>query len=240
MSLGPGFYTKLIQMSSELGLNPEDVLAMMEIESGLNPHVSSKMSEKVGTAGLTQLIPSVRRQVGFTGTRDEFMALSGEDQLPYIKRYFEKMVQQNGGPFKSAAQMYVANLWPIALSYPRVRANDPNAIVISSHPAPGGKVPIDFEIKAYYGNKGLDVDNDGNITLGDLSKVIQRAKGYRSYKDAVVQLRATPGIDLTNKMPIAQNDNDDVISRIDHFLDQLLLAVAEQNIPPILKQSAKK
>jgi hypothetical protein len=36
-NLGPNFYPKLVQISSELGMRPEDLLAVMTSESGLNP-----------------------------------------------------------------------------------------------------------------------------------------------------------------------------------------------------------
>jgi hypothetical protein len=232
MSLGPNFYTRLAQMSNSLGLNPEDVLAIMQLESGLNPQVSSK------AVGLTQFLPGSLRGVGFRGTTEDFRQLSGEEQLPYIERYFRTQLSLNGGPFKSAAQMYVANLWPLALSYPDVKANNPNAVIISSHPEPNSHrtVSIPYEIKAYYANRGLDLDQDGKITLGDLEKFLNKVKTYANYKQKLSEFYAT-----TKTQPSAiKPENEDFLSKLEKFLDQLLSSLASQKQLSIKKSAKKK
>jgi hypothetical protein len=232
MALGPNFYIKLAQMSNSLGLKPEDVLAIMQLESGLNPQVPSK------AVGLTQFLPSSLRGVGFRGSPDDFRQLSGEEQLPYIERYFRTQLSLNGGPFKSAAQMYVANLWPLALSYPDVKANNPNAIIISSHPEPNPHrtVSIDFEIKAYYANRGLDLDQDGKITLGDLEKFLNKVKTYANYKQKLSEFYAATKSQPTTISP----GNEDFLSKLEKFLDQLLSSLASQKQLSIKKYAKKK
>ena len=232
MPLGSNFYTKLAQMSNSLGLKPEDVLAMMQIESNINPQIPSK------AVGLTQFLPSSLRGVGFHGSPEDFRQLSGEEQLPYIERYFRTQLSLNGGPFKSAAQMYVANLWPLALSYPDVRANNPNAVIISSHPEPNPHrtVSIAYEIKSYYANRGLDLDKDGKITLGDLEKFINKVKTYSNYKQKLSEFYTA-----TKTQPSAvKPENEDFLSQLEKFLDQLLSSLASQKQLSIKKSAKKK
>ena len=53
-NLGPNFYPKLVQVASELGMKPEDLIAVMVSESGLNP---SAYESKFKGAGLVGFMP---------------------------------------------------------------------------------------------------------------------------------------------------------------------------------------
>jgi hypothetical protein len=97
------------------------------------------------------------------------------------------MNRYNKSPFTSATQYYVANFVPAALKIPGVKNNIPSTIIASENPEephiPG--VSIEYEMKIYNANKGLDFDHDGNITLGDLDHVLKNVRNQSKYKEAV-------------------------------------------------------
>src|SRR5579885_1376654 len=112
-NLGANFYPKLVQISNELGMKPEDLLAVMTSESGINP---SAYESKFHGSGLLGFMPDTLKGLGFKGSWNDFINLTGEDQLDYVKKLVQNNMSLNEGrPFTSAAQYYTANLWPIAL-----------------------------------------------------------------------------------------------------------------------------
>lgn len=187
-SLGPEFYKKLVEMSNELGMKPEDILNVMAVESGLNP---SAHNQNGNASGLVQVMPSTLKGIGFKGTHSDFRNLKAEQQLDYIKQLIRSNIKYNGGPFKSAAQYYVSNFIPAALKIPGIKNEIPSTIIVARNPevAHVPHVDIATEAKYYMANKGLDVDNDGAITFGDIQRVLaQKAKG-KDYQQALMDLK---------------------------------------------------
>jgi hypothetical protein len=156
------FFVRLNEMSNRLNVSPKDMLAIMYLESGLDPNV---VNPKFSARGLTQIEPYVLKNLGWKGSYNEFGKLPAIEQLPYIEKYF-KNVMGNSGKIHSATQLYVANFWPAALHNPDVMKGDPSAIILD-----GAKYP-----KEYDANKGLDVDKDGKITYGDLMRMVNGKK----------------------------------------------------------------
>lgn len=160
-NLSNEFFVKLNAMCQRLGINPKDMLTTMQLESGLNPHaINPKFPER----GLTQIYNL--KGVGWNGTKDEFAALSAEDQLPYIERYFEQNLKYKP---KSATQFYIVNLLPAYANSPGVINEDPNTVLIDKANDNNPKTR-----NFYSANRWLDTDNDGKITYGDLEKIINR------------------------------------------------------------------
>ena len=229
--LGSNFYIKLNAMCGRLGINPKDMLAIMYLESALDPNIIGHDSKgKQYTArGLTQLLPSSLKTVGWTGTSDEFGRLSGEEQLPYIERYFRNI--KHTGKFNSAAQLYIANLWPAALSDPAVMQGDPDAVIIDSEKYP----------REYHDNKGLDVDKDGKIRYGDLAKMMGSKKNTLDRN----------GVYAKFDQSINGNGNDNnqkqeepgilasLYNKIEHWIDGLIGSTAETFPQPISKYGSQ-
>jgi hypothetical protein len=197
-NLGAGFYPKLLQMTSELGMSPEDLLATMVSESGIDPSAHNPK----GASGLIQFMPPSLKGVGYKGTPEEFRQTSGEEQLQYIKRYIQDKMKYNGGPFKSAAQYYVANFWPVALKLPGIQNQDPNTVIVSGHPERdasgkwskkyldiGTKISADFEALAYRGNTLFDKNKKGYITYGDMITQTDQNKRNPIYQKALAELK---------------------------------------------------
>lgn len=156
------FFVRLNEMCNRLKVKPEDMLAIMYLESGLDPNVANP---KFTARGLTQIEPYILKNLGWKGSYNEFGKLNAIDQLPYIEKYFRNVLGK-AGQVRSPTQLYIANFWPAALRNPDVMKGDPSAVIVDS-----AKYP-----KEYHDNKGLDVDKDGKITYGDLMRLVNGKK----------------------------------------------------------------
>lgn len=192
-------------MTSELGMKPEDLLATMVSESG----IQSDAHNPGGASGLIQFRPESLKGVGYQGTPAEFRQTSGEEQLQYIKRYIQDKMKYNGGPFKSGAQYYVANFWPVALKLPGVQNEDPSTRIVEGNPERdasgkyskkyldiGIKISANYESIAYKGNTLFDKGKKGYITYGDMQAQVEQNKRSATYQKAITAMR-----DSTNYQP---------------------------------------
>lgn len=205
-NLGSNFYPKLVRIASELGMKPEDILAIMVSESGLNP---SSVEHKYKGSGLIGFMPSTLKNLGFKGTWEDFTNVSGEDQLDYVKKYISNSIQFNGAPFKSAAQYYVANFWPVALKLPGIKAEDPQTVFVEENPPVvrtsdgrryskkyydiGFKIDPKQERSAYMDNKLFHGSTPGAITYGDMVRQVERNRSNPLYQQAMHAMHDTTG-----------------------------------------------
>ena len=81
-NLGSNFYNKLLKITSELQMKPEDLLCIMVSESGINP---SALNPNGKAAGLIQFMPSTLKGLGYKGDYKDFLKLNGESQLYWVK-----------------------------------------------------------------------------------------------------------------------------------------------------------
>lgn len=248
-NLGSNFYPKLVQMTSELGMKPEDLLAIMVSESGIRPDAGKSGS----AAGLIQFISGTLPGTGFKGNTDDFRQLSGEAQLPYIKRYIEGVMQKNGGPFTSAAKYYVANFIPEALKLPGIRRNDPSCRFVEENPETvtdphsgrvyskkyyeiGDRITPQEERGWYKDNPLFHGSVPGAITYGDMIKQVEKNKRNPIYQKALMAMNQSTGYqpNLDSATPGApQPEEDKGIA----FLKQLHQRnnpspIASNNTPP--------
>lgn len=193
--LGPKFYKRLLEISRELSIPPEFLLTVMNMESGLNPHIGGK------ALGLVQILPKYLKNVGWQGSADEFVNQPAYKQLEYVKNLIKSNMKFNGGPFKSVTQYYVSNFLPLALKLPGVQAEDPNTPIVRKNPEivdlPWRNTTrhIVQERLFYNSNSGLDEDKDGVITYGDLQRMMAKksAKNNSTYRKALEDLRKYTG-----------------------------------------------
>lgn len=238
-NLGSSFYPKLVEMASETGMKPEDILAIMVSESGINPNARNPHG---GAAGLVQFMPKVLKGVGFKGTSDQFAKLSGEDQLPYVKNLIETQMHVNGGPFTSAAQYYVSIFWPVGLKLPGVRRGDPNTAIVEENPetevdpssgkkyskkyyALGIKINPAFESLAYKSNPLFHGDVPGVITYGDMMHQVEKNKRNPLYSQALMAMQQQTGYqpsNISSPSMLAEKGSPDMLSnKPDTFQDVL-------------------
>jgi len=223
INLGNNFYKKLLQVSSELDMKPEHLLNVMDIESGINPQSQNKNG---GAIGLVQFMPDTLHGLGFKGSSAEFKEIGAENQLDYVKKWIQGLIKTNGGPLKSAAQYYVGNFLPVALTLPGVKQEIPNTIIVAKNPKkphlPG--VSIKREQSYYNANPYLDYNKDGFITYEDIQNILKRSASGKNYQGVIAELQKSTGYspkNLLNNVPA--NDN------LDDMLDSFLKNIAASN-----------
>jgi hypothetical protein len=146
----------------------EDILAVLVPESGVNPSIANS----IGCLGLNQLCPTLApkldpervsglRKVGFQGSRAEYLALPAEEQIRYVKAFFDNV---NAYPaLRDYGSLYLANFSPAFLG-------KPNNFVMYRDPKRGGTGPLDH---AYTTNAGVDTGNKGYIEVADMAKFVK-------------------------------------------------------------------
>jgi len=133
------FKTKVIQISGNLGIDPNYLMAAMAFES-VETFSASVKNAQSGATGLIQFMPSTATALG-TST-GALAAMTPEAQLDYVEKYFASYKNQ----LHSLEDVYMVILWPAAVG-------KPNTSILFSKPS-----------AAYEQNKGLDADHDGNVT----------------------------------------------------------------------------
>lgn len=104
--------------------------------------------------GLIQFMDATAREMGTTTTK--LAAMTPEDQLNYVFRYFRDKIKARG-PITNLADMYMAVLWPAAIGKP---TESPLWVQGSSQ---------------YAVNSGLDSNRDSKVTKAEAAaKVAQR------------------------------------------------------------------
>ena len=234
-NLGANFYPKLVQVSSELGMRPEDLLAVMVSESGIDPGAHEK---HYGASGLVQMMPDTLKGLHFQGTGEDFRKLSGEAQLDWIKKLIKGYEGLNGGPFTSAAQYYVANFWPVALKLPGVRAGQANTVFMEQNPATvldpksgqafskkyydiGFRITPRQERIAYNANPLFHGSVKGAITFGDMINQVEKNKRNPLYGKALMAMKDSTGYVPSNKAPTQMAGNDNHERTLNKYISQV-------------------
>ena len=145
-------------------MNPNDLMSCIAFESGRTFSPSVRNAAGSGATGLIQFMPSTaltfyysreeiekmtpetRKKTGKVCT-DRLAALTAEDQLNYVYRYFLPYK----GRLKNVGDVYMAILWPAGVGKP-----DTHTLWEA------GKMPT-----TYAQNRGLDLNGDKRITRGE-------------------------------------------------------------------------
>lgn len=190
-NLGPIFYKKLLQISSDVGMKPEDVLNVMSLESGLDPTAHNKNGN---ASGLVQFMPDTLKGLGFQGSHSDFRELNAVQQLDYVKKWLQGLTNQNGGPL-TAVSYYIGNFLPVALKLPGVKNKKRNTIIVARNPKrphlPG--VDIKRERSYYKANPVLDYNKDGFITYGDIEDILKQYAAGKNFQSALAQMQQSTG-----------------------------------------------
>lgn len=151
------FKDKLIRYSDMLGINPNWLMAVMEIESGCNPQAVNSIS---GATGLIQFMPTTAQNLGTTTAKIKQM--KGEEQLDYVYKYFKPYA----GKIKNLIDCYFVVFFPMAIG------KSDNWVLQTS------KLSAN---KIAQQNKGYDLNKDGKITRGEVAQQITsilKKKGF--------------------------------------------------------------
>jgi hypothetical protein len=159
--VSPTFRDRVWWICDELGIDPDWLMACMHWESGGSFSAGVRNAAGSGAVGLIQFMPKTAVTLGTTV--DKLAAMTAEDQLNFVYRYFLPY----DGKLKSLADTYMAILWPAAIGKPDSYA-------------------IFSEGIAYKQNAGLDVNKDGTVTKVECAaKVMERlVQGQRAENTA--------------------------------------------------------
>ena len=100
------FKQKVIQIASDLKVNPNFLMAVMSFESGETFSPSIKNAAGSGAVGLIQFMPATAKQLGTTTAA--LAAMTAEDQLDFVAKYFRQFKK----PLLTIEDVYMAVLLP--------------------------------------------------------------------------------------------------------------------------------
>lgn len=247
-TLGPNFYPKLVQISSELGMKPEDIIAIMASESGINPGVPNQAGSHA--IGLIQFTDDTLKGLGYNKDWKEFGSVSGEKQLDYVKKYIESQMTFNGGKPLNATTFYVATYWPVALKLPGVRDGDASTIITEENPPTvrdkktgrvyskkyydiGIKIDPKMESNAYKSNPLFHGPTPGVITLGDMVSQVARTKRGSTYKNAVALMHSAPNYQTnpsnTDEQTPHRSFLSNFLAKMEKLLNQFVTSASKEN-----------
>jgi len=154
----PAFMAKVSKIADDLGADPADLLAVMKFETGgmLDPTEKNKAGS--GATGLIQFMPSTAKSlVGATSKEAAIQILekmTATEQLDYVKKYLAPFK----GKLNSLDDVYMAVL------YPKAVGKDSEYALFEKG------------TKAYWQNRGLDINKDGVVTKAEATKKVSSWK----------------------------------------------------------------
>ena len=145
------FMSGISDLSEKYNIPQNDLLAMMDFETGGTFDPATKNMAGSGATGLIQFMPSTAKSLG-TST-EELSQMSRSEQLSYVDKYLETNLQgRMGGEKADVSDLYMSVLFPVAVG-------KPDDFVLFGE----GAINEKYEGR-YEANKGLDANNDGSIT----------------------------------------------------------------------------
>ncbi len=174
---GP-FLEKVKEVSSDLDIDPNWLMAVMNSESNID---SAAVNPVSGATGLIQFMPRTAKGLGTTTTA--LKAMGNVEQLDYVKKYFN--------PYKyritTFGDLYMATFFPVAIGkdddYVLETKNLPASLIAKQNPI-------------------FDLNKDSKITAGEVRKAFlmrvpaQYRDKMKGEKDSVTKMV------VRNKVPI--------------------------------------
>jgi hypothetical protein len=145
------FRNKVQAIASELGTDPNFLMAAMAFETGRSFSPSQRNQAGSGAVGLIQFMPRTAEGLGTSSAA--LAAMSAVDQLDFVQKYLVPF----RGKLHSLSDLYMAILFPVAVP-------KPDDFVLFS---------MNINPVAFRQNEGLDVNGDGKITKLEASSRVQ-------------------------------------------------------------------
>lgn len=157
------FREKVVKIAANIEVDPNFLMAIMSFESGatFSPKVKNKQS---GATGLIQFMEKTAQGLGTTTAK--LAKMSAEDQLDFVEAHFKPFK----GKLKTIEDAYMAVLYPKGVGK--------------------GKDFVLFKkgTKNYKQNSGLDLNGDGEITVGEAAHKVAERLGTANV-NKVVELK---------------------------------------------------
>ncbi len=172
----PAFRAALYDMAERNGWDVDAIAGVMSIESGFRAGIQNPTAG-VTASGLIQFTDNTAKGLGIKGGAAEVRRMSGLEQLPWIEKFYRRAFA--GRSSSRPADFYLAGFGS------GIGGSDDQVLASESDPKTfGGGTQ-----NAYTLNRGLDVDADGQITVGDVAELLleqqEKAGGRRVSADPV-------------------------------------------------------
>jgi len=142
----PEFREALVKMAAGLGMNPSYIAAVMAIESKFDPRATNPFTR---ATGLIQFMPATAASLGTSV--DALRSMSAIGQLTYVEKFFHPWI----GRLHTPGDYYFAVFLPKYVGRSRATEIARAGMAI------------------YDQNRGLDANQDGILTVGDASGIIE-------------------------------------------------------------------
>ena len=197
---------KLVTYSASIGCDPSDLASCIQFESRWNPQATNPGSS---AAGILQWIKRNYESYGLT--REQLLAMSIEQQLDLVPRYFAPYVGRVG----NLDDLYMAILLPTAIGKPS------DAVVFAS------------KTEAYEANRGLDFNHDGAITKAECVAVVRalREQGMAADKVGEWVVPTQPAAPIEDRSTTQPEEDRPVASILVNPLLSVLLGAASKALP---------
>lgn len=147
------FCTKLQSICDKLHISAEWLLAVMYIESRINPYAVNKYS---GATGLIQFMPATAKSLGTTTA--ELLNMTAVDQLDYVYLYLKPYT----GKMHSLMDVYFAIFFPAAIG-------KPSDYVLQTSKLSAGLIASQ--------NPAYDINSDSEIKVAEVESKIYKILG---------------------------------------------------------------
>ena len=160
------FKAKVQEVSNKLGINPDWLMAVMMMESNINPQAVNLVS---GATGLIQFMPATA--IGLGTTTAALKSMTGVQQLDYVYKYFY--------PYRSKLyslyDLYMVTFFPLF-----VGETNPEKVI------QGGGLSAGIIAKQ---NPTMDINKDGQVTVGEFQQYIdKRLKSFGLTEQQIIEL----------------------------------------------------
>lgn len=149
------FAQRVTQIADKLGFDPDDLMAVMYLESGLNPKA---VNPNGGATGLIQFMPATAQAFG-TSTA-ALLNMSNIQQLDWVEKFYSQPFLR--GKMNSFPDLYLATFAPAYL---------------------GKADTVKFPANYAKFNPGFDLNKDNALTVGEFREAVYKRlpKAYVSY-----------------------------------------------------------
>ncbi len=152
------FLDKVKVVASNLGIDPNDLMTAMFLESTLNPQAKSKTSS---ATGLLQWLEGTANRMGTTTAK--IYNMTNVQQLDYVYKYLS--FPEYKGKLTDFTSIYSLIFYPAIILDGGGHLND-NSWVLGSQ---SGPLAVASKANA---NSGLDLNKDNQITIGEFKRNI--------------------------------------------------------------------
>lgn len=152
------FLDKVRIIADKLAIDPNDLMSVMFLESGLDSHIVNKLAVQKGidgATGLIQFMPDTARELGTTTTKLKNM--TNVEQLDYVYKYFLRYKSK----LKDFTSLYMVTFYPVSLNH-----QTDNKWIF------GSEVSMSRAQTVRNWNPGFDLSGNGYITISDFKQAI--------------------------------------------------------------------